>query len=79
MAGESPLFTFSVVFPWLVVVVLAPSVAILRMFTAFQSALRDVFLVTVQKEEELTCATAAIALGTSTPHLKAVHVSIFMH
>ncbi|KAL5967502.1 putative apoptosi inhibitor ORF99 [Taenia solium] len=33
------------------------------MFAAFQSALRDVFLVTVQKEEELTCATAAIALA----------------
>ncbi|EUB61502.1 inhibitor of apoptosis protein [Echinococcus granulosus] len=49
--------------PWLAVVVLARLAATFKMFTAFQSALRDVFLVTVQKEEELTCATAAIALA----------------
>ncbi|VDD75490.1 unnamed protein product [Mesocestoides corti] len=33
------------------------------MFISFQSALKEVFAVTVQKEEELNCQTAAIALG----------------
>ena len=37
---------------------------IFEMFSAFQSALKDVFLVTVQNEEELTCPIVATALGS---------------
>lgn len=33
------------------------------MFSAFQAALKDVFTVTVQKEEELSCPIVATALG----------------